>query len=374
MPFNASDEHSPLSGLDEYLVHNFPHPVRVMWTTDAQAYERIWFSVADTAGVLMVVCGLAFYPNLGTAEAYALVNIEGEHHAVRAHRLMSDDRMVTAIGPLSFDVVEPFKQWRLRLAPNDSELAFDIRWFDTKRAVFRNIGAGVIAGGKPFGGVAGYDAFGVQDGWVEVSGKRYVLDRGEHNGSRDHHWGTRDGVGGPAMWSGWQHPTSGGFVQFADWAVFADHILYNLGDPRRGSRVAIRRTHRLRFESETDMLVGGEMDLELPSGEIKRVTFEQLGQQVAYLRCAMYGGPNGGTPDGNLWHGMRVTERPDEVAVSHVRYNVNDPQVRMQIRGLDQHHMRFQCDGETAYGLFEAYDPLCYQTAARGRGGLSIAK
>ena len=39
--FDASPEHSPMSGIDEFLVHNYPHPVRVMWTTDAQAYERI---------------------------------------------------------------------------------------------------------------------------------------------------------------------------------------------------------------------------------------------------------------------------------------------------------------------------------------------
>jgi hypothetical protein len=368
----VSGEHSPLSGIDEYLVHNFPHPVRVMWTTDAQAYERIWFSMVDTVGDLMVVCGLAFYPNLGTAEAYALINVHGEHHSIRAHRLMSDDRMAMQVGPLSFEVVEPFREWRLVLAPNDAGLAFDIRWLDTKRAVFRNIGAGMIAGGKPFGGVAGYDAFGVQEGWVDVSGQRYALERAEHNGSRDHHWGTRDGVGGPAMWSGWQHPMSGAFVQFADWAVFADHILYNLGDAHRGSRVAVRRTYRLRFEPGTNMLIGGQMDLELPSGEVKRVTFEQFGQQVAYLRCGMYGGPNGGTPDSNLWHGMRVTNTPSEVVVSHDNHDVNDPDIRARIRGLDQHHMRFECEGEVAYGLFEAYDTLCFDTASKGKQGLSV--
>jgi hypothetical protein len=28
--FDAGAEHSPMSGIDEYLVHNYPHPVRVM--------------------------------------------------------------------------------------------------------------------------------------------------------------------------------------------------------------------------------------------------------------------------------------------------------------------------------------------------------
>ncbi len=38
-PYPASREHAPLSGLDEFLIHNAPYPVRVMWTPDAQAYE-----------------------------------------------------------------------------------------------------------------------------------------------------------------------------------------------------------------------------------------------------------------------------------------------------------------------------------------------
>ena len=40
-PYPASSEHAPLSGLDEFLIHNAPLPVRVMWTPDAQAYERV---------------------------------------------------------------------------------------------------------------------------------------------------------------------------------------------------------------------------------------------------------------------------------------------------------------------------------------------
>ena len=57
-----------------------------MWTPDAQAYERVWFTCQDKVGELLVVVGLAFYPNLGTAEAFAIVNVRGRHTTVRAHR------------------------------------------------------------------------------------------------------------------------------------------------------------------------------------------------------------------------------------------------------------------------------------------------
>jgi hypothetical protein len=366
--FDAAPEHSPLSGLDEYLVHNFPHPVRVMWTTDAQAYERVWFTAQDDAGALLVVCGLGFYPNLGTAEAFAIVNLRGMHTTVRAHRRLRDNRMDMRVGPIGFEVVAPFREWRLTLDENEHGTSYDIHWYDTKRAVFRNLGAGAIAGGKPFGGVAGYDGFGEQTGVVRVGDEQFSLDRAHFNGTRDHHWGTRDGVGGRGRWSGWQHVVSGAFVQYPDWCAWTDHVLRNLGDPRPGSSTLRRRRHRLRFEPGTRLLSGGEADLTFGSGETKTLTFSRLGNQIAFLRCGMYGGPNGGTPDGDIWHGVYVG---DDV-VSGETFDANDPEVRARICGLDQHHMRFECEGEVSYGLFEVYDTLCYEAAARGEHGLTL--
>ena len=82
-----------MSGLDEFLIHNHPHPVRVMWTSDVQAYERMWFTCQDTTGDLLVVAGMGIYPNLGTAEAFAIVNVRGRHTTVRAHRKLGLNRM-----------------------------------------------------------------------------------------------------------------------------------------------------------------------------------------------------------------------------------------------------------------------------------------
>ena len=196
VPFDAAVEHYPMSGLDEFLIHNHPHPVRVMWTSDVQAYERMWFTSQDTTGDLLVVAGMGIYPNLGTAEAFAIVNLRGRHTTVRAHRKLGLNRMDMTVGPLPFEVVEPFREWRLRLDENDFGIAFDLSWYDTKRPVYRLIGGGMFVGTKPFAGVAGYDGFGRQSGWVTAHGERFELDRRLQRGTRDHHWGTRDGVGG----------------------------------------------------------------------------------------------------------------------------------------------------------------------------------
>jgi hypothetical protein len=396
-PYPASDEHRPMSGLDEFLVHNAPYPVRVMWTPDAQAYERVWFTCQDKVGELLVVIGLAFYPNLGTAEAFAIVNVRGRHTTVRAHRALATDRMDMTLGPFRFDVEHPFRRWRLRLDaglgaghhhpdpattapdgtvrhtgdPDSPAVSFDIAWLDTKRPVFRQLGAGVIVGGRALSPVAGYDGFGRQEGWVQVGDERFELAPHTHLGTRDHHWGTRDGVGGPGRYMGMQHPHSGEWVEFTDFGVWGDHVLYNIGDPRRKSASLARRVHRMCFEPDTHLLQSGEVDLVFDDGSVKTMSFERLGHQIAFLRCGMYGGPNGGTPDGDLWHGMKVAEG-DEVVVHHETFDVSDPAVRTRLAGLDQHHCRVTCDGEVAYGLVEPYDTLCYEVAKAGVMGFSL--
>ncbi len=268
-----------------------------MWTPDAQAYERVWFTCQDRVGEVLAVIGLAFYPNLGTAEAFAIVNVRGRHTTVRAHRSLGTDRMDMELGPFRFEVVEPFRQWRLQLEPNDVGATFDLNWFDTKRPIFRQLGAGMIVGGRAVSPVAGYDGFGRQEGWIEVAGERFPVDRAAYLGTRDHHWGTRDGVGGPGRYMGMQHPHSGEWVEFEAFGVWGDHLLYNLGDPKRKSGTLARRVHRLRFEEDTHLLLEGEVDLVFADHSVKTMTFERRGNQIAFLRCGMYGGPNGGTPD-----------------------------------------------------------------------------
>lgn len=98
------------------------------------------------------------------------------------------------------------------------------------------------------------------------------------------------------------------------------------------------------------------------------MAFERLGNQIAFLRCGMYGGPNGGTPEGDIWHGMYVG---DDV-VSGETYDVTDADVRARICGQDQHHARFECDGEVTYGIIEPYDTMLYDVATAGVMGFSL--
>ena len=93
-------EQFPLSPADDYLIHQTPDPIRVMWSSDPRAYDRYWTVFHDDAGDLIVATGGSFYPNLDLAEAYAIVNYRGDHRSVRAFRRLGFDRMDLWCGPI----------------------------------------------------------------------------------------------------------------------------------------------------------------------------------------------------------------------------------------------------------------------------------
>ena len=125
---------------------------------------------------------------------------------------------------------------------------------------------------------------------------------------------------------GMQHPHSGEWVEFEDFGVWGDHVLYNLGDPRKTQRHAGPAASTACASSPTPTCCTAARSIcVFADGSVKTMTFERLGNQIAFLRCGMYGGPNGGTPDGDLWHGMKVAAG-DEVVVHGETFDVNDPE------------------------------------------------
>src|SRR5260370_8372459 len=113
------DEQFPLVPIDDYMIHQTPDPVRVVWSTDPRIYERFWVICHDNKGELLLVTGLSFYPNLDTAEAYAIVNFKGQHTSVRAFRRLGADRMNMDIGPIKPTIVQRTPVWRYVLEANE---------------------------------------------------------------------------------------------------------------------------------------------------------------------------------------------------------------------------------------------------------------
>ena len=359
-------EQFPLSPLDDYLIHQTPDPIRVMWTGDPRAYERYWMVCHDPAGEVLVAVGGSFYPNLDRAEAYAIVNVGGQHTTVRGFRPLGADRADLRIGPIAPRIVRGMRRWCFELDPNEWGISFRIDFRDTTRQTFReplSNSAGGFPRGRRNDVTTGFESFGEVEGWVEAHGTRVELPPGSP-GTRDRHWGVGRGVGGPALALGGRlHVgTSGnGFVAFPSWTLWGDRVFYRFGDPRPGSGSVGKPNRRLRFEPDTHIFVEGVVDYTLDTGETKQLHYQRIGQQSAYLRCAMYGG----TPD----RGIHQGGYDGPALVEGETYDVNRPEVRAALAGLDEHLCRVTCDGEVATGIYQPIDPVAYEACAAGRPG-----
>ncbi len=357
------DEQYPLSPIDDFMIHQTPDPIRIMMTSDPKAYERYWMVCHDTAGEVLVATGCSFYPNLDRAEAYAIVNHRGIHRTVRVFRPLGVDRMDMRFGPIAPEVVEGLRRWRFVLEPNEWSIEFDLDFRDTTRQIFREptlpIDRGYPRGRRP-DVTTGFESFGDVEGWVDVAGTRIEIRPGEGRGTRDRHWGVGRGVGGPELaLGGRMHVGVNGnsFVAFSDFTIWGDKVFHRFGDERPGDGRVVKAVRRMRFEPETKIFAEAIVDYTLDSGETKQLHYERIGNQTAYLRCGMYGG----TPDKDIHQG--AYDGGDEVIEGDV-FDVNDPEVRASLMGLDEHLCRVTCDGETVTGIMQPIDPNAYNACA----------
>ena len=359
-------EQFPLSPLDDYLIHQTPDPIRVMSTGDPRAYERYWMVCHDRTGKALVAVGGSFYPNLDRAEAYAIVNVDGIHTTVRGFRSLGADRVNLQIGPINPRIIRGMRWWRFQLEPNEWGISFCLDFRDTTRQTFREPLSNSATGyprGRRGDVTTGFESFGDVEGWVESHGQRIEFEKGSI-GTRDRHWGVGRGVGGPALSLGGRLHigTSGnGFVAFPSWTLWGDSVFYRFGDVRVGSAKVAKPSRRLRFEPDTKIFLEAVVDYELSTGETKTVHYERIGNQTAYLRCGMYGG----TPGRNIHQGGY--DGPD--LIEGETFDVNKPEVRTALAGLDEHLCRVTCDDETAMGIYQPIDPVAYESCAAGKPG-----
>jgi len=363
-------EQFPLSPLDDHLVHQTPDPIRIMWTGDPRAYDRYWMVCHDATGEALVAVGGSLYPNLDRAEAYAIVVVDGKHSSVRSFRSIGADRVDLRLGPIVPTVVRGLREWRFVLEPNDWGIEFDITFEDTTRQVFREplsrSSTGVPPGRR--GDVtSGFESFGNVSGWVKSHGRRVEMGPGSI-GTRDRHWGTGRGVGGPAMSLGGRlHVGTNGnaFVKFPEWGLWGDRVFYPFGDARPGYATVFKPRRWLRFDPSTRIFVEGEVEYDLDTGESVRLRYEKIGHQTAHLRCGMYGGSPGSGIHQGAWDGPDMTEGET--------FDLEDPATRSDLRGLDEHLCRVtRDDGTTVLGIYQTIDPLAFEACASGRSGWSF--
>lgn len=179
-----------LTRLDDYLIHQTPEPLAHPATSDRNAYDRYFFNGYSPDGEIFFAAALGLYPNRRVTDASFSVVRGGRQYALHASRLAPFERTETRVGPISVEVIEPMRNLRLRVGPNEfgleAELEFQARSAAIEEPRFVHRVAGHVALDY-----TRLTQFGHWSGSLSVDGEQLSIEPARVVGCRDRSWGIR---------------------------------------------------------------------------------------------------------------------------------------------------------------------------------------
>ncbi|MEJ5978896.1 hypothetical protein WG901_19740 [Novosphingobium sp. PS1R-30] len=369
---NAMEDIGMITALDEYLNHQIVDTFASVSTSELSWTEKIWTAIVRKDGALGIDFGLGRYHNRGVLDGWAAVSRGAEQWTVRANRELRDDPLVTEVGPLTYEVIEPLKQVRFALAKNDLQpIAYDITFTAEMPPFFEDRHKQRESDGFRIGSdVIRYHQIGTPSGWLELEGERIEIRPEEWTEYRDHSWGTRLDVGAH---NADVRPTSNfGDVKFGDgefvllWSPFmlvsptgektAYHFYFqskqgrifyssgyrNLPD---GTQEKVARVRpELRFDDTTRRLLGGRVHFDMLQGGSHTIEVEVMGTSGVHLGPGLYLGFDGRKH--GSWHGPLTLE-------GEKFDNTLDRETLKRIRQLRDCPIRVTEGDSVGYGIME---------------------
>src|SRR3954469_13892018 len=111
----------PLTPEDEGFNHQVIDTFAVVGTTDLAWTEKVCAMAAARDGSLQIGFGLGKYNNRNVMDAYAGISRGVEQITVRSSRRLSPAPIPKTIGPIRYEIVEPLRQVRFVLEPNECQ-------------------------------------------------------------------------------------------------------------------------------------------------------------------------------------------------------------------------------------------------------------
>ncbi len=188
----------PLTAADEWFSHQVVDTFAVVGTSDLSWTEKVCAMAAAKDGSLQLGFGFGKYTNRNVTDGYGGISRGVEQITVRASRRLSDDLALIGAGPLRYEIVEPLRQIRFVLEPNDVQpIAFDWLFTAELPATLEDRTHNRQAN-RVSADLVRYHQIGTCSGWVEIDGVRTEMTPESWVSTRDHSWGVRYDVGEPA--------------------------------------------------------------------------------------------------------------------------------------------------------------------------------
>jgi hypothetical protein len=300
-----------LLGADEGLNHQIVDTFATLAQSELAWTEKIWGSLARIDGSLQVDFGLGKYQNRGIIDGFGGVSRGREQWTVRGSRVLHTAPEHMGVGPVHLEIVEPLKQMRFRLEPNDVQpISFDIVLtgvtppFFEERNLVRNRQTGRVDVD-----VIRYHQGGWASGTVTVGGDTYEVTPDEWFGFRDHSWGVRQAIGEPLTdlipspgapkggrggmkWSpSFFRRPDGSYYETAIFVVEGpwEYSSAYLNDAD-GTQTPVRSVQpHIEYDPRTRYVKGGKLVLTMENGDQRVVEVEVLGESGFFLKTGGYG-------------------------------------------------------------------------------------
>jgi hypothetical protein len=310
----------PLVNADEFFNHQIVETHASVLQSDPSWAEKVCGMVAARDGSLSIGFGFGKYVNRNVVDAYGGVSRGVEQWTVRASRALDSAVNNIDVGPLSYEVIEPLRQVRVRLDATDQQpIAFDLLLEGLLPCMLEDReDRRTLNGYRHSANQIRYHQTGVASGWIELQGQRHQVTPEDWVMTRDHSWGLRPGVGAPltdlqadpvdavaprilAIWNpllfrnpdgshygfhqyyllyageGWQHEKVQGGFEYPD-----------------GRREGLRRIlPRLQFNPDNQRLLGGEVELTMMDGSQRLLHLQVQGDTGFHLGAGLYHGLDG---------------------------------------------------------------------------------
>jgi hypothetical protein len=318
---NQMSDIGQLIALDEHLNHQIADTFASTASSELSWTEKIWSAIVRKDGTMGIDFGLGRYHNRGVMDGWGAVARGRSQWTVRASRELRDDPMITEVGPLTYEIIEPLHKVRYALAKtNVQPIAYDITFTSEMPPFFEDRHKQREIDGFRIGSdVIRYHQIGTPSGWVEIEGERFEVRPEEWTEYRDHSWGTRLDVG--AHNSDLRPSADFGDAKFGEgefeliWSPFmlvspngekiAYHLYYQTKQGRifyssgyrnhpDGTQEKIARVRpEFRYDDRTRRLLGGRLHFDMLQGGTRTIEVEVAGEAAVHLGPGLYLGFDG---------------------------------------------------------------------------------
>lgn len=195
-----------LGDVDEMLIHQTPEPVGTVAGTSRHWRESYFFVLhhPDVTGDVLILT-MSSRPSHDLLDSYLMGHVDGEAFFSRWSRPVNAAPERTEVGPVSVQILEPYRRVRLRVeAGPDQRIGLNLTWTARTAPYLTDRGSMTVGERLVWDQRQMF-----QSGWINGE---YSVDGVQHPvhqwwGQRDHSWGVRDHRRVPCwMWLAIQLP------------------------------------------------------------------------------------------------------------------------------------------------------------------------